>query len=117
MGKNTRRDFLQKSMLLFSLPFSLPTNFPFALQKHVEKGPSPFFVRIKVNGGWDTSLCFDPWTQSQRPDEKDFFLEYRSSEIKKVAGIYLGPAAHSFAPFADEMIVINGLVMGQVDQG
>lgn len=79
------------------------------------KKPDAFFVALTPSGnaGLDATLGLDPKLQSDLKDPSDLYLEYRDSDILEVKGLRLGPSAHSLAPHAGDLAVINGIFMGK----
>ncbi len=76
-----------------------------------------FLVLIFLSGGWDTTLCLDPWTNDIRPDEKDLYLEYLASDVFKVGSCYYGPAMAPMKPYLSSCSVINGVNISTSDNG
>ncbi len=76
-----------------------------------------YFVQVQLDGGWDVTLCTDPWIQAKAPNPQDLFLEYNPSEIPVISGIPFGPAMMPLKSFADRLCVVNGLFLNQLDNG
>lgn len=77
-----------------------------------------FFILVRLEGGWDTSLSLDPWLEEKRPDPSDMFVEYRPDEILTTSsGIKLGPAAQPIVALRQNMSVVNGLFLSATDGG
>jgi uncharacterized protein (DUF1501 family) len=75
-------------------------------------------IVLRVWGGADNLLCFNPWTDA-RPDAKDLFLD-ENYEFKANAGgteIHLGKSAFCLEQHARHLAVINGVFMGTNDLG
>jgi uncharacterized protein (DUF1501 family) len=70
-----------------------------------------FFIQIHADGGWDTSLCMDPWTADQRPDENDYFLEYSKDQLIQAGSRFVGPAMEPLKPYFSRMSIVNGVYM------
>ncbi|MES2800880.1 MAG: DUF1501 domain-containing protein [Bdellovibrionota bacterium] len=111
-----RRDFLKNGMLLTGsaalAPF-LSTQNLFASQNQAGK----FFLQVSFTGGWHTSLSLDPWLATERPSEKDAFIEYRADQILKEGQLFFGPAMQSMRPFASQLNIINGIYISSNDSG
>lgn len=79
-----------------------------------------FFVLLRVApgfGGLDVSLGLDPWTKPTRPAASDMFIEYRDDELIQAGALTFGPAAAPLAPYADRLLVLNGVMMSEFDNG
>ncbi|MCB0422754.1 MAG: DUF1501 domain-containing protein [Bdellovibrionales bacterium] len=114
----TRRQFLRTSthgVLLWTAAQSAPS---FAFNSVPYKTIDHFFVFMKINGGWDTSLCLDPWIETRRPDPKDMFIEYTPDQlISTDTEIIFGPAALPLKAYAKDSCVINGIFLSPTDSG
>lgn len=75
--------------------------------------PNGFFVSLTAGstGGLDCTLGLDPKLQSEASDPKDLFIEYRDEDIITTQGLRLGPAAHALKSHAEDIAIINGIVM------
>ncbi|MEN0060434.1 MAG: DUF1501 domain-containing protein [Bdellovibrio sp.] len=112
-----RRDFCKNTLQLglFSAAsslFSLPS---WALQQL--QGPPQFLLLIRLAGGWDTSLCTNPWILPQRPQQSDCFIEYTEDKILRGRNITVGPGLQPLQNYFDRMSIINGLFMTATDGG
>lgn len=76
-----------------------------------------FFVTILMTGAWDISLSLDPWIKAQRPDEKEFFIEYTADKLLSWGQSALGPAMQVMSPHFQDISVINGVFMSTNDNG
>ncbi len=76
-----------------------------------------FFLTIYVPFGWDTSLCLDPWTLSEKPKESDFFVEYRQDQLVPFHHGFLGPSMGSLKNHFPFMTVVNGIFISSRDNG
>jgi hypothetical protein len=112
-----RRDFCQKAfnLGLFSVASSILPWRSFATTSST--GKPQFFILIRIFGGWDTSLSMEPWTTSVRPDEKDFFLEYRPEELLAFKNSFVGPAMKPLQDYFNRMTLFNGIYMTANDGG
>lgn len=111
----SRRRFLQTLAGSASLgvlsPLLRPLNCLASIAKPIEK--NRFLVMVYVQGGWDVTLLTDPLTHTQfSTKEEDVFIEYREDQILRGPnGIAFGPAAKPLAPFINDLVFVNGLVM------
>lgn len=79
-----------------------------------------FFVLLRIapaGGGLDATLGLDPWLKNDRPLETDMFVEYQPNDVVKAGNLYFGPAAKSLAPYASDLLVVNGVFMSANDNG
>ena len=77
-----------------------------------------FTVLIRCRGGWDVTLGLDPWLEEERPKEEDMFIEYSHNELVDVGNnIFLGPSAEPLKKHSDDISIVNGVFMSQVDNG
>lgn len=74
-------------------------------------------ITIRIPGGWDTSLCMDPWMKEERPAQDQFFIEYRKDELIEVAGRFFGPSLNPLKPYLNQATVINGIFLSGRDNG
>jgi phosphoglycolate phosphatase-like HAD superfamily hydrolase len=112
-----RREFCQTALKLglFSAASSL---FPWRSYAAGLQGAKPqFFILVRVDGGWDTSLSMEPWTAAVRPDVKDFFLEYRPEELLAFNNSFVGPALKPLQDHFSRMTLFNGVFMTATDGG
>jgi hypothetical protein len=112
-----RREFCHTALKLglFSAASSL---FPWRSFAAELQGAKPqFFILVRVDGGWDTSLSMEPWTTAVRPDEKDFFLEYRPEELLAFGNSFVGPALKPLQDHFNRMTLFNGVFMTATDGG
>lgn len=100
--------------LLALSPFS-----PYLLQSSLasEIGERNFFLSMTLRGGWDTTLCLDPWKESDKPDATDLFIEYGHDALIKNGNIFLGPGAAPIQSYANDMAIINGIFLSETDNG
>jgi hypothetical protein len=115
-----RREFLQQA--LFTTASSLVTwGLPMrALAQSIAASTAQepqFFILIRAEGGWDVSLSMDPWTAEKRPDESDYFLEYRRDQLIPAGSRFVGPALEPLKPYLPRMSIVNGLFMSSSDGG
>lgn len=108
MKKQSRRDFIIKSGAL-GLSLSVPFN-AFSNQNRSLIGDDHFFILIQVSGGMDVTLGLDPLTH-MGTGQKDVFLEYRPEDIIRSGNISFGPSAASLAAHAQDLSIVNGIVM------
>lgn len=113
-----RRDLLKLGMNLgaFSLASTFLPQRVFAQSQSLQQTPQ-FFVLFQAEGGWDTTLSLDPWTSPVRPQESDYFMEYRHEELIPFAGSFVGPTMSSLTAYFDRMTVLNGLFITATDGG
>lgn len=112
-----RRELLQAGLKLglFAVGSSLVPLRGFA---DMLSGERPqFCIYIRVGAGWDTSLATDPWKLEARPEEKDFFIEYRQDELISFQNSLVGPAMAPLKKFFDRLCIINGVYMSATDGG
>lgn len=76
-----------------------------------------FFVTILMEGAWDISLSTDPWLPALRPDEKDYFIEYRPDELIPWGHSAVGPAMKPMQAHFGDISIINGVFMSTNDNG
>ena len=118
LANDSRREFLAKGVVAgagLGLAGLMP-QLSFAQQGALAANDR-FFCLIRVYGGWDVTLGLDPWTQSARPDPSDLFIEYPQQDVLQVGDIRLAPSAHALAPFAKDLVVINGVLVSESDNG
>ncbi|MBC86194.1 MAG: hypothetical protein CL677_03355 [Bdellovibrionaceae bacterium] len=108
-----RRSFVKSATGLYLSSFAMPE-----LAKADESPDRKFVVLIQIGGGWDVTLGLDPWTATERPDPSDMFIEYRDDEVLRLdGGIALGPSATPLQRHAQDISVVNGVFLSQVDNG
>ncbi len=113
-----RRNFITSSLKLGGWTLAGSMIHPFLLQKAMAQATTPEnFLLIRVHGGWDTSLCMDPWTQDALPDPTDYFVEYRKSDLISSNGALYGPGMSSIKKYLNSMTVINGLLVNVSEPG
>ncbi len=76
-----------------------------------DKDIKKFFVLLQGSGGMDVTLGLDPKSHTKSTDQKDIFIEYRPEDIFAKGNIKLGPAAMPLKSYADDLAIINGVVM------
>lgn len=76
-----------------------------------------YLITVRVPGGWDTSLCMDPWTQNERPPQDQFYIEYRQDELITIDGRFFGPGLKPLRPYLNRATVINGIFLSNRDNG
>lgn len=76
-----------------------------------------FFVLIYIPAGWDTSLSMSPWVSETRPQESDYFIEYRKDELIKTSYGLVGPALAPLARYLENIRIINGVFMNATEVG
>lgn len=116
-----RRDFIRSSfqlgLLTLAGSFSGLTWTEKAFAQNNPKVRPPLFILVYVQGGWDTSLAMAPWTQSTRPAESDYFIEYSQDQLIPFGSSFLGPAMAPLKSHLDRMAVVNGIFMSAIDGG
>lgn len=76
-----------------------------------------YLLMISIASGWDVSLSLDPWTESQRPDPTDYFIEYPESDVFKVGAVNYGPALIPLRQYLADFSVIRGIFLSENDNG
>ena len=105
-------------LLLASQGFSLSA-FANPENNNNEEGrrlPDKFLVTIRLNDGLDCTLGLDPQVHDGTT-QKDIFIEYSPDNIIKASGHQLGPAAAPLESLANEMTILNGIIMSKIDFG
>lgn len=74
-------------------------------------GPGHFLVLYHLGEGADALAGLDPRVHSSGEDEKDFFVPYRSEDRIPFGSHLVGPAAQPLVTHANEIAVINGVMM------
>ncbi|MGZ3774550.1 MAG: DUF1501 domain-containing protein [Pseudobdellovibrionaceae bacterium] len=111
-----RRQFLKSLSAGFGV-MSLTSLFP-SLSFAVDgDGDGPFFVMLSAANGWDTSLAMAPWTADERPQESDYFLEYRKEDLIKTSYGFVGPAMAPLGKYLENIRIINGVFMNATEVG
>lgn len=113
----SRRSFLNSALSLSAFGALQNLRPGIAWAESSENQDDSFFVLIRIDGGWDVTLGLDPWLFSKRPRETDMFIEYRHDELIQADSMVLGPAAKALAPYANDFMVINGVLMSEFDNG
>jgi hypothetical protein len=113
-----RRDFCKTALNLglYSVASSLLPWRAFA-DVSTQSSKPQFFILMRFEGGWDTSLASNPWIAAARPNEKDFFLEYRQDELLRFQNSFAGPALQPLQNYFDRMTLVNGIFMSANDGG
>lgn len=109
-----RRTFLQTSSA-----FILSQFFPKTVLGQLLAMQKKNFLIIRAHQGMDNLAGLNPWLEPSFDPDK-LFIDYSPSDVlRNIDGtqISLGPAAYSLSPFAKQMAVINGVVMGASDLG
>ena len=109
-----RRDFLKSASILGST--FLGSNYLLA-NTLSSSDPDHFLVFLTMEGGWDTTLCMDPWDSETRLPEEDLFVEYRHDELLNWGGRLFGPAMKPLKGHAADITALNGMFMNSVDNG
>ena len=76
-----------------------------------ERRPFFVFLTTDASAGLDVTLGLDPQTHHSGLTQKDVFLEYRPDDMIKVGAIKLGPAAAPLKIHAEQISIINGIMM------
>lgn len=113
-----RRDFINLSL---SSVGTLGLSSLFPLHKVLALSAQDFLkhqvIMIRIPGGWDTSLCMDPWTADQRLPESEYFIEYRKDQLLKIGERFFGPSMAPLKDYLPRATVINGLFLSRRDNG
>lgn len=113
-----RREFCLSGLKLGLLSFgSSALSWGLPSKLWAQSSTPQFFVQIDFQGGWDTSLAMDPWTETTRLDEKDFFVEYRQDELLPMGAHFAGPAMAPLKNYFHRLAVVNGIFMARNDTG
>ncbi len=105
-----RRNFIKNGSLL-TLSSLLPR-----LSKAQSTLPQ-YVMLIDMEGGWDTTLAMDPWTQNERPDASEIFIEYRHDELLPFQKGFVGPALKPLQEYFSRMNILNGVFLNSADLG
>lgn len=116
-----RRRFLQLgaggAVGLSLQPFSKYLG-PIAYAQELNPHDPHFFVLVRMIGGWDVTLGLDPWLAPERPLETDMYIEYRPEDvIQATEQLFLGPAMAPLKAHGNDLAVINGIFMAELDNG
>jgi hypothetical protein len=111
-----RRDFLKNLALVSTSALPLSAWRSAFAQESVPQ-QKPFFVLIRMQGGWDVTLNMDTYVHTSATDQQDIFIEYREDEIQRVNRLKFGPALSPLVPHADNLAFINGVLMNSQDNG
>lgn len=111
-----RRDFLKFSGFLGGMAIHGQSPFLWNLMAKVPRAShralkDHFFVHLQIEGAADVLQSLDPYFTLPKVGDDQLFRGYQDSDILKMAGMHLGPAAHALAPHAQDFSVINGLWM------
>ena len=126
MKKFSRRSFIRDSFGGLSLGHAFLSSgvssllFQAATALEVEEEPTNF-VLLRVLGAMDNTLGLHPWMQKNTLESRDLFLTDSNTPYAPMAikdtDITLGPSAFAIAPFAKEMAIVRGIMMGPTDLG
>lgn len=131
MNHQTRRDFLKTlsamsgSTWLEQLSVGGLSGLLLSAQRALAEptsDPQARFLLIRVNGAMDSTLGLHPWLgTSQGIAPQDLFLGYSEEQkvLSQIEGtqISLGPSAAKISPFAKQMAIVRGVVVGANDLG
>lgn len=116
----SRRDLVQKGLVAALTANCRGMGSLLAAPSKLEAGSQPphFLVFVQIYGAWDVCLAFDPKDRDSRLSngEKAFDQPYSYQEVKRFGQHMLAPGGVALAPFADRLLVINGIDM-ELDAG
>lgn len=110
-----RRDFLKgmsAGVGFLSLANLLPS-----LSFAADENEDQFFVMLSAANGWDTSLAMAPWISDERPQESDYYIEYRKEELIKTSYGFVGPAMAPLGKYLENIRIVNGVFMNATEVG
>lgn len=76
-----------------------------------------YVILLDLDGGWDTTLSMDPWTENVRPDSSEIFIEYRQDELLPFQNRFVGPALKPLQDYFSKMNILNGVFLNSTDLG
>jgi len=109
-----RRDFLKSTAQLAALS-GLSSLAPLFARASTEE--EQYLIAFEMGGGWDISLSLDAWTAAQRPDVKDYFIEYTPNDLFNVGNVVYGPALANIKNTLADFSVIRGVFLAASDSG
>jgi uncharacterized protein (DUF1501 family) len=117
-----RREFLKHSgsltvgsmATLMASPWLRFTSAQASAQEWVPR----FFVLIRAQYGWDTTLSLEPLThKASGTTQNDVFLEYSPEQIFVSNNLRLGPAVAPMKDYFSQLSVINGVHVSPTEIG